>query len=230
MLGPSHATSGAAVFLGAASVLPGYGELEVPGLFAGTVCAMGAALVPDLDTETSSAAKALPPVSKIGHKALSIVGGAHRKGTHSLLFIALLCLLGYCGHSFLPSIDVFGWNFAWFPALLVGFMGAFAASAYHLWTKFGAWWAFLVGLVAGGFLVSDAYILVFVVPLGIATHIVGDTLTTRGVPWFWPIIRKNLRLPILGDTGSSREKILHSILIAASVVLLLVRCVELITR
>ena len=42
---------------------------------------------------------------------------------------------------------------------------------------------------------------------GAAVHsVAGDMLTTEGVPLLYPFITTNLRVPILGDTGSTREK------------------------
>jgi hypothetical protein len=43
--------------------------------------------------------------------------------------------------------------------------------------------------------------------LGISSHLVCVTFTDGGVPWLWPL-RSRLALPLVGRSGSWRERLL----------------------
>jgi membrane-bound metal-dependent hydrolase YbcI (DUF457 family) len=89
MLGYSHATSGALVWLATAPALSQAltgAPMSAPELAAGTVICAGAALLPDLDHPQATIAHTFGPVSHVASKLTFILSGGHRQGTHSLLF------------------------------------------------------------------------------------------------------------------------------------------------
>ena len=91
MLARDHALSGALVFTAVAPVL----HVSGPAVLAGAVFTAGAATVPDIDEQGSTISRTLgfftETVSWIVHK----VSGGHRKGTHSILGVAVFTLAAW---------------------------------------------------------------------------------------------------------------------------------------
>src|SRR5450755_3420121 len=86
MMGRSHVLVGGAGYLTLAAMAPGaLGHLPPAQLAAGAVCAGAASLLPDLDCPGSTIARALGPLSDLLARLVSLIGGGHRNGTHSLL-------------------------------------------------------------------------------------------------------------------------------------------------
>lgn len=103
MMGRTHATSGALLFLGAINIPQveqamhrfGYGGTPME-VVAGTVAAAGAAMLPDFDHRHATVAHSLPPASKALAIGIEKASGGHRNGTHSILgvtaFVAVALL------------------------------------------------------------------------------------------------------------------------------------------
>lgn len=217
MLGYSHATSGALAWLAAAPALNqvataiGQDALTPQEVLVGAVACAGAALIPDLDHPSATIAYTFGPISKSVSKLTALLAGGHRQGTHSLLFSVGFGILCYVVGL---STDFFGSDT---PAMVLMFLlAAFAfrglnlvlpgtsstfkglvvilqaaaltwVMANYLMTDMNWWWLGLAGA------------------LGCIMHLVGDSLTPEGVPWFYPN-RFRLAVPIISHTGNILER------------------------
>jgi inner membrane protein len=84
MMGRSHAATGAAAVL----LVEPHQPWQV--LVATAALGAAAALLPDLDIESSLASNSLGPVTRLLSRAVALVAGGHRGGTHSLLSLVLV--------------------------------------------------------------------------------------------------------------------------------------------
>jgi membrane-bound metal-dependent hydrolase YbcI (DUF457 family) len=84
MMGRSHAATGAAAVVLVAPHQPW------PVLAAAATVGAAAALLPDLDIESSTVSNSLGPVTRLLSRVVALVSGGHRGGTHSLLALVLV--------------------------------------------------------------------------------------------------------------------------------------------
>jgi membrane-bound metal-dependent hydrolase YbcI (DUF457 family) len=186
----THALSGAVAFLGSASLL----HLGSPASVAvGTVCAAGAALLPDLDHPSATPARAFGPASWALAKGVCFVSGGHRHATHSLLGLAAFTAAAWW------AARAGGWPLIVALTLLAG-MAARALLPRGRDRKWKLDWADVAGIVNAAFAAWVAYRLVtsgmdlnvvpWAVGIGVAAHIAGDALTEKGVPIVWPSMRR----------------------------------------
>ena len=211
MMGRHHAASGALAGLALGLITR---EPAATTLAAGAVCA-GAALLADLDEPHSTVARAAEPVSGAISYLTATLAGGHREATHSVLAaglaaggtaaLGLVTLAPGVPASVVPLGVTLALAARAVPprALRVGRLGALVAGAAAAWaiTRYVGlgWW--VVASVALGWLV----------------HVLGDALTTGGVPVLWPL-RRRVSWPVLGATGSTREALLGVVLLVAVVV------------
>ncbi|WP_221586212.1 metal-dependent hydrolase [Microbacterium sp. G2-8] len=230
MMGTSHAVSGAAAWVAVTTAVPGFGwaPIDPVGVLAGAAVCAGAALLPDIDHPSSTIATGLPGGRVISGVASGISGG-HRKGMHSLVAVlgVLIAAIALSYVTWTPE----GWS----DPLPIG-PAAGAAVCIAVGTKclrIAKGWllSWLIGI-------ASAIALTWWMPgqfswfatcigVGYLVHLLGDTLTTGGVPWLWPLMLKRpvvfrrtllitklwprrgcFALPLLGDAGSWREWIL----------------------
>ncbi|MBC7442681.1 MAG: metal-dependent hydrolase [Ramlibacter sp.] len=233
MMGGHHAMTGAAAWI-AVTATAGHGLGLFPvtpvGTIAGALLCAGAALLADADHNSATISQSVPLLGRLVTTGISRASGGHRHGLHSLL--ALLCawLLA-------SSIGFVLWQPDWAdqpvsigPALMSAAAIAFAAKALGLARD--SWWlAWLIGFAVAAFIALFApeqqawFVVCFT--LGYGVHLLGDLLTTGGLPLFWPWIPKPpswwrrvplldslwssggyLALPLLGNAGSLREWLL----------------------
>jgi membrane-bound metal-dependent hydrolase YbcI (DUF457 family) len=161
----------------------------------------GSAMLPDLDTQ-GLAARTFGWPTRVLAKGVAAVSGGHRKGTHSLLGIAVVG------------------GIAWLAALLDG-PGHWAAAVLALGLGVRA-----LGFTAGGainnavtFAVCSAFVWFTVqhgatydwVPLaylvGAFSHVVADSATQHGCPWLYPFSKRTFRFAAV-DTGEWVENLL----------------------
>lgn len=182
-------------------------------MIAGEVVAFGAVtagygLLPDLDHPQATLARVLGPVTKAIARVVATVSGGHRKGTHAI-WAAVLAVLGA---TWTVSQD---W---WWAESVLIFVGLFlvamilrlgpkprtgpAELSYALVAAAGT--AATMHFVPSG---SDGlWWLPWCVGIGVIGHILGDILTTEGVPVLYPVLPKLVvRFPVLGSTDSTRE-------------------------
>jgi membrane-bound metal-dependent hydrolase YbcI (DUF457 family) len=228
-MGGHHAASGAAAWVAVASTGPytlGWYPLDATGILIGGMATAGTALVCDWDHRSSTVAHSLPPLSNAIARGIEGASGGHRQGTHSILggavFVALAAVAGQV------RLDTPGGQLSLGAGLLCMFMINIAAKALKLFPKGGFISNWIFALVMAGLVTVYApeqwTWLPMSMLIGVVVHIVGDLITTGGVPLLWPLVlrpprllrklplmravwRPNgaLALPILGRAGSRRE-------------------------
>lgn len=218
-MGYSHAASGLLVGVATLPIAPVTGA---PAQTAWVVALGGAALIPDLDTSGSAAARMWGPLTRALGSGVGALAGGHRRGTHDAvlapaLFAAAAALA--CLHPVTAGVVL---------ALTVGLAlcglslcgaGRIGAAANLLLSAAAAWW-----LVAAG--EEQVRVLPLVVAAGVLVHIAGDWLTVGGVPvpvlWLFGRDRR-LSAALFGVDGPLERAVVAPLLSAAVVVLLCLR-------
>ena len=194
MMGKSHATSGATVWLlGAAGVHALGFHPSIVGTAAGTLVCAGSALLPDLDHPASRASRSLGFVTTVLSLATASVsrrlyartataadrpnGSGHRAMTHTGV-ATLLAGLVFVGLTQLVAM--------WVPPVSA------------------AWW---VGAP---------------VTVGCLTGVLGDSLTRTGVPLLWPLVIRGRRWYPVGPklfstNGPSERFVVFPLLVAGAI-------------
>src|SRR6478736_5832439 len=186
-MGGHHAASGAAAWVAIASTGPyalGWYPLDATGIVIGGMATAGTALVCDWDHRSSTIAHSLPPLSNVIAVGIENASGGHRQGTHSVLGAAFFVLLAAMAGRLQLQTE---WGLLSLGAgLLCMFLINIAAKALKLFPKYG-WisnWAF--GLAMAGLVTWFAPHQWSWLPVsmlaGVIVHIVGDMITTGGVP------------------------------------------------
>lgn len=212
VMGPTHAMSGAA-----AGVVLAVTTAQATGVpaDAGTVVVLagvtaGAAILPDLDHPSGTAARTLGPVSKLlsvfVNRLSSMVAeatgargrrvGGHRTLTHTLLFAVLLAAATWCAVDLGDSRV----TIAIFAALVLLALHSLVRPVAQRWGSLGAV-VIAVGLTL--LVMRDRpemltpAVMSTAVGLGCVVHCVGDAVTRSGVPLFAPFV------PVGGDRWGS---------------------------
>lgn len=237
MMGGHHAISGTAAWMALAGSAPVMGrvtgldlwELDPAQVIAGAVVATGAALLPDIDHPGATISRSGGRLTKALTRTIGSVAG-HRGATHTLLavlgFTAAAALV--LGLDWQVRAPVLGEVQAG-AVLLVAAMCALGTRALKMVE--GALLPWAVGLGAGllvAVIAPDTSIwLPAAVAVGALTHLVGDLLTTDGIPFpTWPLVIRpprrlatgvwqrsgDIAVPLLGDAGSAREWLLCTVL------------------
>lgn len=206
MMGATHADTGALGGLVTLPIAPVTGPAEAAAWVA--VWA-GAGLLPDLDTHGSSAARIWGPPTRLAGSLVGRAARGHRAGTHDIVVAPF------------AAIGVFALAGAWEPAAVfaVALLAGLAQVALdplipgdgrdavtNVVLSFG--FAYVTVVVMG---VSTWWV-PFAVAGGVVVHILGDAMTTSGVPvpfaWLMPIPRRDV--PSWGarwfKTGSQFER------------------------
>ena len=232
MMGGHHAASGAAAWIAVTSTAPiafgCYPGVSDIGVMTGTLVCAGAALLPDADHHNGTIANSLPPVSEGLTKLVGHISGGHRNGTHSILGVAAFTALAWGAGMLSLETKQFG-SVLIGPGIMCVLLVAFAMDALKLTRRGLIWpWVAAVSLATmiAIFAPEEWWWMPFSVGLGCVVHLLGDFLTTMGIPLFWPMPTKPPRwirrakwlpfdnmwtsgghfaLPILGDAGSIRE-------------------------
>lgn len=205
MMGPTHALSGVAAYLGAAAVADTFITHAGPGELAlGSLLAAGAALAPDLDHHNSTATHTYGFLTGGISRVIRLISGGHRGGTHSILGTAVAVGLAYAASLSVIATGVVCWV-----------LGGVAARAFGLvsivYPKVsGATRALIVAAATAAlmyFAPQAVWVLPLAVGIGWAAHIAGDCITNMGCPLGWPLSQRNLGLPLV-DTDGLRERYL----------------------
>lgn len=209
MMGYSHSVSAAAAWLALNEA--GVVGIEDPTTLAvTTLAAAGAGMFPDVDHPKGTIAYSIPPISGWVARIVAALSGGHRKGTHSLVGLAAFWALAFFADRL---------TYAGIPILALA-LAAFAGGLALRTFKAPGGWAGAVLMVLAVWSTDSLAYMPWAILTGVATHLLGDALTTRGINPLWPLTLKPLvpsklwrksgymALPILGDAGSTREKIL----------------------
>ncbi|GAA1949595.1 metal-dependent hydrolase [Agromyces allii] len=237
MMGITHATSGAAAWIAVTSTMPVLGlgayPLDPVGVLAGTAVAAGAALLPDADHHSATIAHSVPVLGRLAARTVGTLSGGHRQGAHSAIAVVVMMVLAWALTLITVPVDGHG------TVAIGAGVGTAVLTCFGLKARgFVRTWA--VAWVAGA--AVGAAIVVFApeqvawfplaVTLGFVVHLLGDFLTTGGVPGvLWPQVFRpperfretpvvnrlwlpsgHVSLPLLGDTGSFRETMLGAAL------------------
>jgi len=227
MMGPSHALSGlvagVALSTTAAMTLPHVGTLTLATNLIGAptgpqyvatcgLLAAGAALVPDLDQKSSTISHSLTPLTEGISTVVGAVSGGHRKGTHSVLGTIVFAALVLTACRFPWAVTAPWGTFNATLTLIILLVGSLAMRALKF--DFGpvAGWAgaLALALLMGSIVPSTGTWVAYALIIGYVVHLLGDALTTAMLQPFLPFSAIKVGLPILGDAGSAREKILMS--------------------
>ncbi|MBT8161148.1 MULTISPECIES: metal-dependent hydrolase [Arthrobacter] len=229
MMGGHHAASGAAAWIAIASTGPytlGWYPLDATGVLIGAMTTAGTALVCDWDHRSSTIAHSLPPLSNVIAVGIEKASGGHRQGTHSLLGASAFVVLAAMAAQF--QLDTPVGRLSVGAGLLCMFMINLAAKALKLFPNSGWIVNWIFALAMAGLVTWFAPHQWSWLPLsmltGVLIHIVGDMITTGGVPLLWPIVIKPPKfwrklplvsgiwrangafsIPLLGKAGSRRE-------------------------
>ena len=204
MMGRSHLMLGAAGFLAFEAAFPNAFSfisppLDTAQLAAGTLVAAGAAMLPDLDHPEATLAHSLPPVSNVVARFVNIAAGGHRKGTHTIWAWLGVTALAWFALMTLSNGPIIGLIFAIFCALLM----------LQVLTQANGLICLILAAILGGAAVlatgNDFGWMVQAIFLGYFLHLVGDIVTTEGIPPFFPL-PPNIAVPVIGSTDHWREK------------------------
>lgn len=208
MMGRDHAVLAGflALAVGRVAGLPPAEQLVVAGVVA------GASLIPDIDEPNSTVSHVLEPMSGwVSHQVARIADG-HRQATHSLTAAVCVGLAAWAATLIRLGGEVT------IATVILGLVLALAARA--LLPRFLV--SHLVALGIGALVTYEivAHMTIGLwLPLAVVggwlAHLLGDWLTTGGVPLFWPVSDHHYALPILAHTGSWREHLMAWVLIAA---------------
>ncbi len=159
------------------------------------------ALLPDLDTPSSTVARAAGPLSRLAARLTAAASGGHRGGLHSLFAVATFALLAVpplvSPRSAAIAVGVAGWLLARMPTR--------GRSRPSLLTAIGVGFATTVAF--GGTIDPDqAAWWTVALPLGAASHVLADAFTPRGVPLLWPASRTKVGVG-LATTGGVAEMV-----------------------
>lgn len=207
MLGCNHVTTG---MLAGLATLPLAPTQTAAGAGVWVLGWAGTALLPDLDSSGSSAARMWGTFTRIPAVAIGRLAGGHRWGTHDLFLAPLLCAAVAWLVSLLPVGQVV------VLAVLLGLVlrglaitGA-GSGLRGPWVNLvlswvGAWW--LAGSAALEELTS---LIPWVIAGGMIVHILGDALTLSGVPipLLWLADRRHTWALRLFRTGGQLELLL----------------------
>jgi len=233
MMGVNHAVSGAAAWIAVTGAVPyltaGVLPLDPVAVIAGSVVCAGAALLPDADHHSATIAQSVPVLGRLGARTVEAVSGGHRHGAHSLIGAFLVTAAAWA--LTFATIEV-----AEVGPVAVGVGAGIAALTCFAVKARDFVKSWLVAWISGVALALVLVIAVpgglawfpLAVAVGFVAHLAGDALTTGGLPgllWPWmprppsivravPIVNRVwlpngfVALPVLGDTGSWREKAL----------------------
>lgn len=204
MMGGSHAISGAAAWVAVTSTGPlmlGLHPLPPQGIILGSVIAAGAALLPDFDHHSGTAAYSLPPLTKAMARTIANISGGHRHGTHSILGIlvatAIATILSLIKIPVDLPIEGYSGVINVGSAVVMLFCAALGLKALKL-TKGSGWvwpWVYSLGMAStvAVFAPDEFGWLTLAVGLGCLVHCLGDMLTVGGWPIFYPLYPKHPR-------------------------------------
>jgi membrane-bound metal-dependent hydrolase YbcI (DUF457 family) len=205
MLGRDHALSGAVVF---AAVGP---LLHVTGahLAVGIALTAGAGVLPDIDEPGSTIARTFGFLTGAFAWIVHKLSGGHRKGTHSLLGIAVLTAGSFAAGWWQAGVphDIGFWHTASWHLVPAGLVLALLFSAGFRALRIGGHFGDAAGMALAAFVLWKSWDLDLVTldghhvavlgvctALGMLAHVAGDMCTHDGCPLLYPLSRHEFGL------------------------------------
>lgn len=218
MMGYSHALSGAVAASAIYAFAPETLGSTTSAAAISSALIVGGALLPDADHPNASAARSFPPLSNVMVTGISRISGGHRGYTHTLLGVGIFAALTYFACQW--RADVYGYQVFPLALLIVAFCVSLGLSTLKIVPK-GT--GYLLG-IAAGYLVYisplPALTIATFLGLGCLIHLAGDVITTEGLKLFRPFSDVTVRIPILGNAGSAREKALDVLMLVSTALLI----------
>lgn len=196
MMGRHHALLGAVLWAGPAVAI--MGRTHVGEIAASTAICGAAAMLPDIDEPGSTVAHVLEPVSGLVSSGMNRFCGGHRQASHSLLAVGVVGALGW-GLSFNPIATAVAFGIL----ILLAFRGLAPLGFRHGLIAFAVAAGAGAGVALGRL---DVAWFPLALMVGYGIHLLGDILTSGGVPLLWPLHHR-VAWPILSHTGSGRETV-----------------------
>lgn len=199
MMGRTHALSGTVVGLGTGLVL----DMTVESMILCTLLSTGAAMIPDLDHPKSSISLSGGILTRGISSLVEKFSGGHRKATHSLLGVLVAGVLSWvCTRVHLEGL--------WIFLMVMGLLSVLPIRKGLPLAGMGLALTFL-GVVSS----LPTEITPWCLVLGMATHILGDTITVGGCPLLFP----NRRLVSLRwfRTNHPIERVLQTMMLVSLV-------------
>lgn len=195
MLGRDHALSGALAFTGLAPLLPVTGV----HLAAGIALTAGAGVLPDVDEPGSTIARTFGFLTGAFAWVVHTLSGGHRKGTHSLIGVALLTAAALEAGRWQAGVPVAAGHPVWSWHLVpVGLVLSLLFSAAFRALRIGGHYGDAAGIALAAGVIWERWDLALVTPwhvpvlglcvaLGMLSHIAGDMCTHDGCPLLYPL-------------------------------------------
>lgn len=206
MMGYSHALSGAVAASAIYAFAPTSLGASASAMAISSALIIGGTLLPDADHPNASAAKSFPPLSNLVVTGVSRVSGGHRGYTHTFLGVGIFATLTYL--ACLWQVDICGYSLLPLALLIVAFCVSLGLSTLKVVPKSTG---YALGIAAGYLIYISplpALTIAGFLSLGCLVHLAGDVITTEGLKLFRPFSDVTVRIPILGNAGSTREKML----------------------
>ena len=236
MMGRTHATSGAVIWLAGSALLTAAGaEPGLGAVIVGAAVTAGAALLPDLDHQSSTVAHTAGPVSQLACRLVARgCARAHaatrtyldrpdRDGHRTLTHTAIIGLAA----GLLAGLVCWlagGWGTAVvvYAVVALGVRGGVRRRVR------GEWGAIGIGVLAAaiaGPTIGAAWWLGLAVAVGWLAHLAGDALTNSGCPILWPLKICGRRWYPVGSprvirmrTGGTAERAVYVVLLLVGAV------------
>jgi membrane-bound metal-dependent hydrolase YbcI (DUF457 family) len=190
-MGRHHSLLGGTAWMGMGALA---GMPAVPLAASAAACAAGA-MLPDIDEPESTVAHLCGPVTLATAWLTKRISGGHRHATHSLAAVAVAGIVGLSVTPFpLARAVILALLFALFLRVLSPPPFRYRICCFTV-----------AGLAARAVVVhTETGWLPIALAAGVTLHLVGDLLTSGGVPLLWPN-PTHLSWPVLGHTRSHRE-------------------------
>ena len=197
MLGHDHALSGALAFTAVAPLL------HVTGvhLAVGAVLTAGAGVLPDLDEPGSTIARTFGFLTGAFAWIVHKISGGHRKGTHSLIGIAVLTVASLAAGSWQAGARATSAHpELWWHLVPAGLILALLFSAGFRALHIGGHHGDAAGIALAALVIWKGWdpvlvmsrhvpVLAVCVALGMLAHVAGDMCTHDGCPLLYPLSR-----------------------------------------
>jgi len=191
MLGRDHALSGALAFTAAAPLL------HVTGVHLAAAVALtaGAGVLPDIDEPGSTIARTFGFLTGGFAWIVHHISGGHRKGTHSLIGVALVAAAALGAASWQASARATG---PWWHLIPAGLILALLFSAAFRALNIGGHHGDAFGIALAAAMIWRGWapvtsrqlpVLAVCVILGMLAHLAGDMCTHDGCPLLYPLSR-----------------------------------------